>query len=549
MLRLFTLITDWIGGIFEIPYKFIQTIGRWRALRKIGTSSVSMVGDEVQTLSPAGAFFRGIGFVLLVLVAIAAVGGALYGLWRLNSAWELERQLSGPFPWARPYWLPALFLLFLAACAAGWWLWNLIGPLREPTDHRDIHAAWVEGRAALEANGLVLTDLPVYLVVGRPASGTGSFFSASRTGFPVAGIPARGDAPVQVFANSHGIFVACPKVSLLSRLAELLAADLPPPPPAASQTLFDDPPPADDAPAAPAWPREALLLEDEGGAKAVSVRSKPRVVPNLMQDGYAVNRERARLNYLARLVAHNRHPFCGVNGVILLVPFASLENEAATNQAVTACQLDLESIRDGFKVDCPILGVICDLEQAEGASTFFRSVPEDRKDRLLGQPFPLEPDLAADRLALSVLSTLRWTGDGLDRIALKAAKIAGEGSESAVLNYNAALCRFTSAVRSHEEAASRIFAAAALGPTKSPSRFAGGFLAATGADPDRDQAFVAGLVRLLTEQQNYVTWTPAAKAEDSAYRTWTAIGYLTLFVFVLIVAFALAGQVREMISG
>lgn len=556
MLRLFALITDWIGRVFEIPYRFIQTIGRWRALRSAGTAGVGMLGSEVKTLSPVAAFFRGVGFVLLILVAVAAVGSAAYGLWYLNHTWELERQLGGPLPWARPYWLPALFGLFLLACVAGWWLWTLVGPLREPTDFADIYAAWVEGRAALEANGLVLTDLPVYLVLGRPASGAGSFFSAARVGFPVPGVPARGDAPIQIYANAHGIYVACPKVSLLSKWAEMLAADLPPPPPAAAQTLFDDPKPDDETPAAaparPAWPLNPLLLEDDGaggGGTAVAVRPKVRVTPSLLYDAAAADRERARLRYLGRLIAHNRHPFCGVNGVVLLVPFASLDDEAATNQAVTACKLDLEAVRAGLKVECPVLGVVCDLEQADGAAAFFRAVPDDRKDRLLGQPFPLVPDLLADKLPPSVLSSLRWTGEGLDRIALRAAKISGEGSEAATLQYNTGLCRFANAVRHREEAAAQVFAAAAVGQDGRPARFGGGFLAATGPDPDRDQAFVAGLFRLLAEQQNYVTWTPAAKAEDAAYRGWTAVGYLTLFVFVLAVAFALARHVREMVVG
>ena len=300
---------------------------------------------------------------------------------------------------------------------------------------------------------------------------------------------------------------------------------------------------------APAWPLNPLLLEDDGtGGTASAVRVKPRVTPSLLHDGPSANHERARLRYLGRLIAHNRHPYCGVNGVILLVPFASLDDEAATNQAVTACKLDMEAVREGLKVDSPVLGVVCDLEQADGATAFFRSVPDDRKDRLLGQPFPLVPDLTSDRLPPAVLSTLRWTGDGLDRIVLRAVKISGEGSEAASLQYNTGLCRFASAVRQREAAAGQIFAAAAVAPDGRLARFGGGFLAATGLDPARDQAFVSGLFRLLAEQQNYVTWSNAAQSEDSAYRAWTAVGYLTLFVFVMGVAFAIARHVRDLIS-
>ncbi|QEL19438.1 type VI secretion protein IcmF/TssM N-terminal domain-containing protein [Limnoglobus roseus] len=553
MMRFLALISDMIGSVLDIPYRFIQTIGKWRALKGGGVKTVGMFGQEVKGLSPVASFFRGAGFILFVLVAIAALGGAIYGLWWLNRAWELERQLGGPLPWARPYWLPALLVLFLTACIAGWWLWSLVGPLREPTDFADIYTAWVEGRAALEANGLVVTDLPVYLVIGRPASGAGSFFAASRIGFPVAGVPARGDAPVQVYGSPQGIFVACPGVSLLSRWAELLAADLPQTATGTSQTLFDESAPMDAAAAhsvAPTWPLNPLLLADEtGGGVATAAPTRLRTVPALLRDGVAADRELARLRYLGRLVAHNRHPYCGVNGVVLLVPFASLESEAATNQAVTACKLDLNALREGLKIECPILGVVCDLEQADGAAAFLRAVGDDRKDRLLGQPFPLAADVPTERLNAALLSTVHWSGDGLDRIVLRAIKVGDTGSEGEALVYNGGLCRFAAAVRQRESAMGEVFSAAATGPDGRPARFGGCFLAATGPDPARDQAFVGGLFRLLAEQQNYVTWTAAAKSEDAAYRGWTAVGYLTLFAFIVAVAVALVLHIRESLGG
>ncbi len=64
----------------------------------------------------------------------------------------------------------------------------------------------------------------------------------------------------------------------------------------------------------------------------------------------------------------------------------------------------------------------------------------------------------------------------------------------------------------------------------------GCYLAGTGPDGDRDQAFLAGVVRLALEQQNGVRWTGDALADDAAYQWYTRVGYALLAVFVVVVA-------------
>ena len=51
----------------------------------------------------------------------------------------------------------------------------------------------------------------------------------------------------------------------------------------------------------------------------------------------------------------------------------------------------------------------------------------------------------------------------------------------------------------------------------------GCYVAGTGPD-ERDQAFLAGVVRRAIEHQNQVRWTADAVAEDEAYRRYAWVG-------------------------
>jgi hypothetical protein len=65
-----------------------------------------------------------------------------------------------------------------------------------------------------------------------------------------------------------------------------------------------------------------------------------------------------------------------------------------------------------------------------------------------------------------------------------------------------------------------------------PWQLRGCYLAATGADAAREQAFVAGIFPPLLALQNAVSWTSAALREDRNNRLWTILGYAGLTLFL-----------------
>jgi hypothetical protein len=101
---------------------------------------------------------------------------------------------------------------------------------------------------------------------------------------------------------------------------------------------------------------------------------------------------------------------------------------------------------------------------------------------------------------------------------------------AADLAANISRYRFLGEVRNRQSRLARVLTRG-VNPVATPWQLRGCYLAATGADATREQAFVAGVFPSLMQLQNAVAWTPAALAEDRGCRLWTRAGYAALALF------------------
>src|SRR5262245_372329 len=171
-----------------VPYRLRQTtiLGRLR-----GTLDVAA---EKAIEGPKSLWRRFFWFIHIAIVIAIVVG-----LWYLNSKLELARVLRAPTTWLTNYWLPLLFVIAYSLGWLGFWLWKLLGPERETTDFPDIDEAWREARGALLEANLDPTRLPLFLVLGKAASGNENYFAASQFPWAVRNIPRRVDSPLHVY--------------------------------------------------------------------------------------------------------------------------------------------------------------------------------------------------------------------------------------------------------------------------------------------------------------------------------------------------------------
>src|SRR5262245_24641497 len=111
--------------------------------------------------SPWRGMGRGLRLVLqIIIVALIVVG--LYFLSAHFLGWRVVPCLPPGF------WSPLLFLLVYFLIWTSWWIWKLLMEPPEPSSFPDIDMAWEEAMRALAQAGIRLTELPVFLVLGRP---------------------------------------------------------------------------------------------------------------------------------------------------------------------------------------------------------------------------------------------------------------------------------------------------------------------------------------------------------------------------------------------
>jgi hypothetical protein len=415
---------------------------------------------------------------------LALLAFLLLGLYVLNRLLGLDRKLAGAGELIRQLALPLLFLLFYALCWLSWWLFKLLST-GDGAEFPDISAAWEEARATLGRGGIDVRDLPLFLVLGRTKGPPERLFRAAGLELTVPPTPARPDAPLHVCATAQAVYVACPGASLLGRQASSLAG---------------------------------------GTAQG--------------RDPGEADRAAARFGHLCRLLVRDRRPYCPVNGVLVLLPFAATakqEDALATGAAVRG---DLAAARRLLGVNAPTLALVCDVESAPGFAAFLSRFNEAERKRRVGQRCPLvphlpggsgrPPDQAEEARARMFESLSRWLcGSVVPGWVYKKFDAAASGADPEAVRTNARLFLFMHELRERQHWLGRLLAEG-LATDGGPVLFGGCYLGGTGDDPEREQAFVPGVFKRLAEEENCVTWTPQARQDEEAVQRWAGVAQAVL---------------------
>ena len=459
----------------------------------------------------------------------------LVGLWFIGYLLGLDRYVRAPVEALREVWLPLLFVLVYILIWLGWTLWKLLGPDQLAADFPDIDKAWEEGVEALVQAGINLTDVPVYLVLGRPIGAEKALFNAAELKLQVKQVPRDSEAPLTVSANQDAVYVTCAGASLLGRYATLLAGG--------SAAVLESARSADEEARAESGPvggeRGDLATEPKPATSVLVAEEEedepfpasPQARPSLLKDTEELERQTARLRYLCQRIARDRRPFCPVNGSLLLVPLSATDGETAVKETSTLAQGDLTAAREALQVQAPIFVMVCDMERAAGFGDFLAFFPEGQRRRYLGQQFPLAPDLDASARVRMVEKGVQWVGSVLiPSLVYKSWGVEGpeRGAVEDVIARNVRLYRFLWDLRERQKRLGRILTRAVVMHTQGATMLGGCCFAATGRDRTREQGFAAAVFRLLNENQNFVAWTPEALAAESEYRRWTNFGYAAL---------------------
>ncbi|HZU37643.1 MAG TPA: type VI secretion protein IcmF/TssM N-terminal domain-containing protein [Gemmataceae bacterium] len=539
----------------------------WNGIRKV-------VGLVLPVFAKAKDF-QGWGTGLRWFVHIVLVAGVVVGLWFLDpfvASWVH----SGP-DFLRAHFLTVTFGIVYALAWVLWWIWKLFQE-EEIKDYPDIDADWEEAKQALARAGLDLTQLPIFLVLGRPASSEEDLFKAAGLKLDVAHVPNRPDAALRVYANRDALYITCGgKSSQVGWLTAALVGDKPGRVPApvwsaddpmgqsmvvgdaedALKTIGGQSQAIPDARALMALLEEArregrdVTREDRAGMRQLAV-DRPA-----LGEGEAA-RLTSRLTYLCRLIEHDRRPWCPINGLLWLIPLGATDTDKDATDMAQAARQDLLAIRKTCRLHFPMLGMLCDMERAPGFKHWLQRYSETQRQQRLGQGFPYVPDLGAAAAQASsdgVLSErLRDFVHWLCSMVLRRRvdeklrlEVPGKMGLDDVISDNLQPFRVLAELTDRQDRLARIVSRGVAVETGGPPMFGGLYLAATGASA-AEQGFVAGVFHKLSKDQSKLCWTDEAMAADASAHRWAtniliASGIGVVAIVAAVVWVALRGHI------
>ncbi|WP_081445027.1 type VI secretion protein IcmF/TssM N-terminal domain-containing protein [Blastopirellula marina] len=537
---------------------------------------LSSMGQSLASLAnlitaPVAATARAQGTVrlLLWLVHGLAIVAILIGLWWLNDYLELEKSVRFPSTIVRSSWLPILFLLGYALGWQVWWMMRLVRQRVSVSPYPDLDQAWTEATEQLMRNGVSLVKEPLFLVLGQTTAGDANFCSAAGLSLTQPPTPRGADAPLRIWADERGVFVSLRDASLLglqaSRLQDMARAaeeSNPMEVVVAGSDPYNEPVYSDflsgESSGVAVMPKTQKKLEStavsaeskldeaesnlalafaEPSANAM-IRTTPRaeVKTTVEITKEEIDETLDRLDYVIDLIRHARAPYCTHNGVIVLVPGDATENLAVAQQTAVFMQHDLQQVRQASEVAGPVTAIFCDAEQFNGCDELLRRFPEEHRRRRFGAELPNIPVADFSNIKEILHSGVRWVNRSLASALVYrifAQRDSFHGDQRREIESNRMLYQFVSSLDRRSDAILRILTRGLYPEHHGDWMPAGWYLAATGSDPLTQQGFLPGVMTLVFNAQNFVSWTEDARRRDRMRNWFTIFGYAGLGVAVL----------------
>ena len=264
---------------------------------------------------------------------------------------------------------------------------------------------------------------------------------------------------------------------------------------------------------------------------AATYQPEKKLVLPLLVDEILIAETTAKLKFLCTLIEKSRHPYCPLNGVVVLVPLSSSEDQKTANHTGMIIENDFQAITDVCQIDAPRIAVFCDLQETNGCVDLLDRFPEQQRHRRLGIKFPRIPTCDRESMNQMIIDGVTWLCHKMvpplvNRL-FQTERTSG-GAEEAVNQSNQRLYNFMYTIRQRRANFERIVRRGFLGNRQPGELLRGCYFAATGRDPISEQGFAAGVISQMFELQNDVQWTQQAIERDTNSRRWTLFGYASV---------------------
>jgi IcmF-related N-terminal domain len=465
-------------------------------------------------------------------------------LWLINNSRFIGLTNRIHHPFVRSIWLPLLGLCMYVLLWLGWWLYRVLSldVGAEESEFPDIDRAWSQAMEALGRADIRLDSTPLFLVLGWSSGSEESLFQAGGIKAKVNQVPRddkEGIQPLHVTADRDGIWLTCPGTSLLSQQnpaifgqdgSEGILATLAKPSADPYATLALE--------QLQGLRREDiiesakdLLAEGRGSAKAIR--------------GDDPQKLGARLSHLCHLIKRDRLGFCPINGILVLLPISAADPKNHPEDTAEACRADLTKVFEVFRMRCPVLVMVPDLERLKGFGELIQRLPEAQRGKRMGQRFPLVSALSDGEFPSHVESSVNWIVTNLFASMVyslfEVESNRGVDEISEVLNGNQQLFRFLGHIRERCGRLARMVRQCLPNLPGDPLMFGGCYFAGAGDESAVEQAFASGVFMRLIQEQDNVSWTGDAMKEDASFLRTARTAKVVLGLVVGLLLLAVVG--------
>ena len=419
----------------------------------------------------------------------------------------------------------------------------------------DIDRAWKAGLTELAANGLDLTDIPLFLILGSAdEKQEKSLFAAAKLDLGMEDTP-EGPAALHWYANNDGAYLVISEACCLGKLAALAKNAVGRPPRAAAaqsaaqsggggirgtiiagqdEDSLDDNLPEDG---------QNAQAEESGVSPAPNIRGTMEVFSGSEASGDStpvaagVSDQRTavalgqadkveqteRLAYVCRLIRRARQNLSPINGLVTLLPFDLMQRSPRDSRELQkAVQADLSTARGVLQIRCPVTAMVVGMESESGFRELVRRVGRARASgQRFGHGFQILCPPTPERLSALSAHLCGAFEDWTYALFREPGALSKPGNT----RLYALLCK----IRRNVQARLGTLLTAGFGGEpeqgleNEPLLFGGCYFAATGDAADR-QAFVRGVLDKLPEQQEELQWSRGAMAADEKLQRLTQIG-------------------------
>ena len=425
----------------------------------------------------------------------------------------------------------------------------------ETSAFEDIDRAWNAGLAELERNGLELTRLPLFLVLGSSGElNEKKLFEASRLSLTIAQFP-QGAAALHWYATADAIYLVASEVGCLSKVAAL------------GETVVEDekkrqlmPTPAEpfnphggtmevkvadirETIAAPppmkAPQLEPVAKQDYRGT--MMLPSQSAVLPGVSEAAPAAldkmpirlsreDREAQplRLRYLCQLIRRVRQPYCAINGVLTLLPYNVIQRGGSdASEVQTSVQTDLTTLGQTFRMRFPAIALVNGLERESGFRELIRRVGFERaRLQRFGKGFRVWDQATPEQLGALCIHACGAFELFIYELFREKDSLTSPEKAPGNRKLYTLLCRVR---RDFQQRLDRILAGGYghepdVTDKAASVLFGGCYFAATGGT-EATQAFTQSVFERLLEEQEELEWHPGMLREDAWYRRLAFAGF------------------------